>query len=94
MLIYTISRKYYTVSGGPSYAPIHIKKSLDLTEEIPIDRSWKTGPFKTYNFSSMDELIRGGYLHHILKVWIGLHRTSTNIGFNEMLTDKWVEFSF
>ena len=93
-LISLITRKSYTISRGPSYAPQRTKKAADLTKEMLKSGAWKDTPFKDYNFQTLGESVGGGYLHPLLKVRAEFRKILMEMGFAEMPTNKWVESSF
>lgn len=93
-LISLITRKSYTISRGPSYAPVRTKKAADLTKEMLESGAWKDTLFKDYNFQTLGESVTGGYLHPLLKVRAEFRKILMEMGFEEMPTNKWVESSF
>lgn len=93
-LITLVNRKSYVVSRGVAYAPRRVKKAADLTKEMLDSDSWKTTPFKDYNFLTLGEKVGGGYLHPLLKVRAEFRKILMQMGFEEMPTNKWVESSF
>lgn len=93
-LINQVKRKSYTVVRGAEYAPKRVKKAADLTKEMLDSGSWKTTPFKNYNFLTVGEKVGGGYLHPLLKVRAEFRKILMQMGFAEMPTNKWVESSF
>lgn len=93
-LISMVTRKSYTISRGPSYAPQRVKKSADLTKEMLESGAWKSTQFKDYNFQTLGETVGGGYLHPLLKVRAEFRKILMEMGFEEMPTNKWVESSF
>jgi phenylalanyl-tRNA synthetase alpha chain len=94
-LISVVTRKSYKVAKGGSFAPVRVKKAADLTKEMLQTGSWKTTPFKPYNFQTYgDKLLTGGYLHPLLKVRAEFRKILLSMGFNEMPTNQWIESSF
>lgn len=93
-LISLVTRKSYAVSRGPCYAPARTRKAADLTREMLESGSWRTTPFKEYNFRTLGETVGGGHLHPLLKVRAEFRKILMEMGFEEMPTDKWVESSF
>eukprot|EP00584_Thalassiosira_punctigera_P014733 CAMPEP_0172551472 /NCGR_PEP_ID=MMETSP1067-20121228/39799_1 /TAXON_ID=265564 ORGANISM="Thalassiosira punctigera, Strain Tpunct2005C2" /NCGR_SAMPLE_ID=MMETSP1067 /ASSEMBLY_ACC=CAM_ASM_000444 /LENGTH=512 /DNA_ID=CAMNT_0013339267 /DNA_START=14 /DNA_END=1552 /DNA_ORIENTATION=+ len=93
-LISLVTRKFYTISRGPSYAPQRTKKAADLTKEMLETGKWKETSFKQYNFQTLGESVGGGYLHPLLKVRAEFRKILMEMGFEEMPTNKWVESSF
>ena len=82
------------MARGPNYAPTRTKKAADLTREMLESGSWRTTPFKEYNFRTLGESVGGGHLHPLLKVRAEFRKILMEMGFEEMPTDKWVESSF
>ena len=93
-LVSLITRKSYTITRGPSYAPQRVKKAADLTQEMLKSGKWKETQFKEYNFQTLGESVGGGYLHPLLKVRAEFRKILMEMGFEEMPTNKWVESSF
>lgn len=93
-LLSLVTRKSYTVSRGPNYAPHRTRKAADLTREMLESGSWKTTTFKDYNFRTLGESVGGGHLHPLLKVRAEFRKILMEMGFEEMPTNKWVESSF
>ena len=93
-LLSLVTRKSYTVSRGPSYAPQRTRKAADLTREMLESGSWKSTAFKDYNFRTLGEYVGGGHLHPLLKVRAEFRKILMEMGFEEMPTNKWVESSF
>jgi phenylalanyl-tRNA synthetase alpha chain len=93
-LISLVTRKSYTITRGPAYAPQRTKKAADLTKEMLDSGKWKSTPFKPYNFQTLGESVGGGYLHPLLKVRAEFRKILMEMGFEEMPTNKWVESSF
>lgn len=93
-LVQAVTRKSYTITRGPCYAPHRTKKAADLTKEMLDNNSWKSTLFKNYNFLTLGEKVGGGYLHPLLKVRAEFRTILMQMGFEEMPTNKWVESSF
>ncbi|TQS31665.1 hypothetical protein Golomagni_08046 [Golovinomyces magnicellulatus] len=56
--------------------------------------SWKTAPFKKYNFDAEGAVPASGALHPLLKVREEFRNIFFEMGFTEMATDRFVESSF
>jgi phenylalanyl-tRNA synthetase alpha subunit len=57
--------------------------------------SWKTTPFKPYNFATLGERpAHSGYLHPLLKVRAEFRKVLLQMGFEEMPANRWAESSF
>jgi phenylalanyl-tRNA synthetase alpha subunit len=57
--------------------------------------SWRTTPFKPYNFATLGERpAHSGYLHPLLKVRAEFRKVLLQMGFEEMPANRWAESSF
>lgn len=56
--------------------------------------SWKSTPFKTYNFEALGQPQSAGCLHPLLKVRTDFRQIFLEMGFTEMPTNNFVESSF
>ena len=93
-LIKSVDRTTYDLTRGPEYAETRQKKAADLTKEMMDAGTWASTKFKAYNFATTGQLVGGGYLHPLLKVRAEFRKILTQMGFQEMPTNKWVESSF
>jgi phenylalanyl-tRNA synthetase alpha chain len=94
-LIKLVTRKSHKVRRGTNYQPRRIRRAADLTKEMLDTGSWKTTPFKPYNFLTLGERpANSGYLHPLLKVRAEFRKILLQMGFEEMPTNRWVESSF
>jgi phenylalanyl-tRNA synthetase alpha chain len=84
----------YEVTKGPKFALERKKPATDLTAEMIQKGTWKDQEFKEYNFDSFGLIPDGGYLHPLLKVRTQFRKIFTNLGFEEMPTNNYVESSF
>lgn len=89
-------RKWSTFEAtrGPKFALERKKPATDLTAEMIQKGTWKNQEFKEYNFDSYGLIPEGGYLHPLLKVRTQFRKIFTNLGFEEMPTNNYVESSF
>ncbi|CAK0780882.1 hypothetical protein CVIRNUC_005208 [Coccomyxa viridis] len=88
------SWRTYKLSKGPKFALEKKKPATDLTHDMLKDGSWKTADFKAYNFNALGLPTSGGHLHPLLKVRAQIRKIFTNMGFEEMPTNNYVESSF
>eukprot|EP00210_Caulerpa_lentillifera_P002874 g2744.t1 len=93
-LIVPNSWKTYRLTKGPKFALQLTKKATDLTREIMLKGSWKDMEFKPYNFNALGLPTQGGCLHPLLKVRTQFRKIFTQMGFEEMPANSYVESSF
>ncbi|KAL4438203.1 hypothetical protein ABPG77_010564 [Micractinium sp. CCAP 211/92] len=86
--------KTYTVGKGAAWAPQRKKAATELTAEMLQKGSWREETFKEYNFNALGQLPAGGHLHPLLKVRTQFRKIFTQMGFEEMPTNNYVESSF
>jgi phenylalanyl-tRNA synthetase alpha chain len=84
----------FGVGKGPKFALERKKQATDLTSDMIKNGTWKDEDFKEYNFEALGLAPRGGYLHPLLKVRTQFRKIFTNMGFEEMPTNNYVESSF
>ena len=92
------SNKSYKVTKGQNYAPKKEKLSTSLTAEMLRTGSYKPlekeSKFKKPNIKAAGQMIQGGHLHPLLKVRAQFRQILSEMGFNEMPTNRFVESSF
>lgn len=93
MVIQTV-RKSLSITKGPSFREVRVKKQADLTQEMLQNGTWSDLEFKNVNLKAMGEKASGGGFHPLLKVRAEFRRILMEMGFEEMPTNKWVESSF
>ena len=86
--------KTFKITKGPKFALERKKPATDLTSEMLLKGTWKDADFKEYNFNALGIKPSGGYLHPLLKVRTQFRKIFTNMGFQEMPTNNYVESSF
>lgn len=86
--------KTFKITKGPKFALERKKAATDLTVEMLAKGTWKNEEFKEYNFNALGIKPSGGYLHPLLKVRTQFRKIFTNMGFQEMPTNNYVESSF
>lgn len=84
----------WRVEKGPQFALERKKQATDLTSEMIKSGAWREESFKAYNFDALGLAPAGGYLHPLLKVRTQFRKIFTNMGFEEMPTNNYVESSF
>jgi len=93
-LVTLTTRKSMSISRGPKFSPVRVKRVAALTKEMLDSGSWRELTFKPYNFSALGEKAGGGFLHPLLKVRAEFRKILMQMGFQEMPTNRWVESSF
>lgn len=86
--------KTFTLTKGPKFALERKKAATDLTAEMLAKGTWREEEFKEYNFAALGLSPGGGYLHPLLKVRTQFRKIFTQMGFEEMPTNNYVESSF
>ncbi|GLC42042.1 hypothetical protein PLESTB_001061900 [Pleodorina starrii] len=86
--------KTYKLTKGPKFALERKKPATDLTQEMLAKGTWRTQEFKDYNFNALGVPPAGGQLHPLLKVRSQFRKIFTQMGFEEMPTNQYVESSF
>uniref|UniRef100_A0A7S0YCZ8 phenylalanine--tRNA ligase n=1 Tax=Polytomella parva TaxID=51329 RepID=A0A7S0YCZ8_9CHLO len=86
--------KTYEVEKGPKFATERKKPATDMLADMVAKGTWKSQEFKAYNFNAMGRPITGGHLHPLLKVRSQFRKIFTQMGFEEMPTNNYVESSF
>ncbi|KAL3315964.1 hypothetical protein Ciccas_005391 [Cichlidogyrus casuarinus] len=85
---------WYLVSRGENFTTKIEKPELDLTQEMLANGTWSSKQFKEYNFHAKGVVPEGGHLHPLLRVRAEFARILTEMGFQEMPTNQFVENSF
>lgn len=93
-LIIEVVEKSYNVSKGANFQTTIEKAETDLTTEMIVKGTWKTKPFKEYNFNAKGISLDRGHLHPLLKVREQFRQIFLEMGFEEMATNNYVESSF
>ncbi|PWZ00743.1 putative FRS2-phenylalanine--tRNA ligase beta chain, cytosolic [Testicularia cyperi] len=93
-LVATRKLVYFSVSKGPEFSLTVQKLETDLTFDMLQSGSWKSAPFKKYNFNAEGAVPASGALHPLLKVREEFRNIFFEMGFSEMATDRFVESSF
>ncbi|KXZ54325.1 hypothetical protein GPECTOR_5g409 [Gonium pectorale] len=86
--------KTYKLTKGAKFALERKKPATDLTFDMLAKGTWRTQEFKDYNFNAFGVLPSGGHLHPLLKVRTQFRKIFTQMGFEEMPTNQYVELSF
>lgn len=86
--------KTYRVTRGPKFALQRKKAATDLTADMIQKGTWREESFKDYNFNALGLPPTGGHLHPLLKVRTQFRKIFTQMGFEEMPTNNYVESSF
>jgi phenylalanyl-tRNA synthetase alpha subunit len=88
------SWKTFRVDAGPKFALERRKPATELTAEMLLKGTWREETFKEYNFDALGLPPAGGALHPLLKVRTQFRKIFTQMGFEEMPTNNYVESSF
>ncbi|GLI62444.1 hypothetical protein VaNZ11_005065 [Volvox africanus] len=86
--------KTYKLTKGPKFALERKKPATDLTFEMMSKGTWRMQEFKDYNFNALGVPPPSGQLHPLLKVRSQFRKIFTQMGFEEMPTNQYVESSF
>ncbi|KAL0029600.1 hypothetical protein WJX79_007324 [Trebouxia sp. C0005] len=93
-LIIPETRMSYKLTKGPKFALQRKRAATDLTHDMLQSGSWQDQEFKAYNFNALGLPPSGGYLHPLLKVRSQFRKIFVAMGFEEMMTNAYVENSF
>ena len=93
-LLQIVSIKFYAVTKGINYREERVALEAELTADMLRDGSWKSKDFKRVNTKAMGANPDGGHLHPLLKVRSLFKEILTELGFEEMPTNRFVESSF
>eukprot|EP00884_Botryococcus_braunii_P017278 jgi/Botrbrau1/4233/Bobra.0044s0028.1 len=93
-LLLTETWKTYRLTKGPKFALERKKPATDLTHDMLSKGTWREAEFKAYNFNALGQQTSGGYLHPLMKVRTQFRKIFTQLGFEEMPTNNYVESSF
>lgn len=93
-LVVSETWKTYRVGKGPAFALQRKKAATELTAEMLQKGTWREETFKEYNFNALGLPPAGGHLHPLLKVRTQFRKIFTQMGFEEMPTNNYVESSF
>ncbi|KAL6747927.1 tRNA synthetases class II core domain (F)-domain-containing protein [Haematococcus lacustris] len=86
--------KTYQLVKGPKFALERVKLATELTQDMLTTGSWRTQQFKACNLNALGQPPDGGHLHPLLKVRTQFRKIFTQMGFEEMPTNNYVESSF
>lgn len=81
----------YMINRGPNFG-IEDNLHTELTAEMVMNYNGEK--FKKYNFSSVGNIPSCGSLHPLMKIREEIRRIFLEMGFSEMMTNKYVESSF
>lgn len=93
-LLVEVKETAYKLQKGVGFTLVLEKQENDLTAAMIHDGSWKTRPFKPYNFNALGALPETGHLHPLLKVRTEYRQIFLEMGFTEMPTNNFIESSF
>ncbi|KAL1917755.1 uncharacterized protein VTP21DRAFT_3589 [Calcarisporiella thermophila] len=84
----------YSVRKGPHFSTSIEKQATEITSEMIASGEWKNLSFKKYNFDAVGVPPTSGHLHPLMKVRQDVRQIFFEMGFEEMLTNNFVESSF
>ncbi|KAK9830129.1 hypothetical protein WJX72_009917 [[Myrmecia] bisecta] len=93
-LVEEVSSTTWRLTKGPKFALQKRKAATDLSADMVQKGTWKDQDFKDYNFNAVGVPPPGGHLHPLLKVRTQFRKIFTQLGFEEMPTNGFVESSF
>lgn len=89
------STTVFSVKKSADFTMEETKKASEVTSDMIRDGSWATQEFKPFNFANASgEPCMGGSLHLLNKVMTEIRQILLMMGFEEMVTNRWVESSF
>jgi len=86
--------KHYTLQKGANFTTKIEKAPTELTADMIASGEWKTTSLKPYNLDALGVETGAGCLHPLLKVRAEYRQIFLEMGFSEMITNKFVESSF
>ncbi|KAL8440907.1 hypothetical protein Emag_007617 [Eimeria magna] len=93
-LIETKKLKFWVVEKGEKFQ-LELRKPLaDLSAKLIATEAWKQQEIKPYNFFASGKRLRRGAVHPLMMVQKQFKHTLTAMGFEEMITNQYVESSF
>ncbi|KAH8741412.1 phenylalanyl-trna synthetase-like protein [Cryptosporidium ryanae] len=85
---------FFNVFQGEDFS-LELKQVItDLTQEMIINSTWQNNEFKQYNFNAKGKYLHRGTTHPLTRTQRKFKRILTQMGFEEMPTNRWVESSF
>ena len=93
-LIEMKSWKTFSITRGHKFQRVRKLQATDLTVDMLKGDKWKELEFKEYNFDAASEGISHGSLHPLMKVRSAFRQIFSEMGFEEMPTNRYVESSF
>ncbi|KAL8451698.1 hypothetical protein Emed_001860 [Eimeria media] len=93
-LVETKKLKFWVVEKGEKFQ-LELRKPLaDLSAKLIATEAWKQQEIKPYNFFASGKRLRRGAVHPLMMVQKQFKHTLTAMGFEEMLTNQYVDSSF
>ncbi|KAG9389646.1 Phenylalanyl-tRNA synthetase, class IIc, alpha subunit [Carpediemonas membranifera] len=84
----------YNVTVGPNIDTYNVVLETELSADDMLSGKWQDMTFKPLNFGAEGAVPDHGALHPLMKVRTEYRNILTNMGFQEMPTDHYVESSF
>lgn len=93
-LVVSHKMSYFMINQGEKFT-LKLKPVItDLTQEIIMNSSWESIEFKPYNFNAKGKRLPRGNVHPLTRTLRKFKRILSQMGFEEMPTNRWVESSF
>ena len=93
-LLSKVTVKSVEIKPGEKFGQWGTKAVVDVTHEMLVKGTWRTATFKPLNFEAAGKPPNGGCLHPLMKVRSMFREIFLEMGFEEMVTNKFVESSF
>jgi len=91
----SIAIKSFDVSRGTKFGQAEsLLPFPELTTALLESGEWSKKEYRPINYEALGLKSAGGYLHPLLKVRHEFRQIFLELGYEEMLTDRWVESSF
>ncbi|KAJ1608698.1 putative phenylalanyl-tRNA synthetase [Cryptosporidium canis] len=85
---------YFVINKGENFTLKPKPLITDLTQEMIMNSSWENSEFKPYNFNAKGKRLPRGNVHPLTCTLRKFKRILSQMGFEEMPTNRWVESSF
>ncbi|CUV05274.1 unnamed protein product [Cryptosporidium hominis] len=93
-LVVSQKMSYFMINKGEDFT-VKLKPMItDLTQEMIMNSSWENNEFKPYNFNAKGKRLPRGNIHPLTRTSRKFKRILSQMGFEEMPTNRWVESSF
>lgn len=93
-LVVSQKMSYFMIRQGENFTLKPRPLITDLTQEMIVSSSWENSEFKPYNFNARGKRLPRGNVHPLTRTLRKFKRILSQMGFEEMPTNRWVESSF